>query len=86
MMVVDVDTSDEFSQGEPRELFSDAELIDAILAIDNDGVFAYDVSPDGSRFLMLSPVAASAAAAAAETQLNIVLNWPEELALLAPFN
>ena len=35
----------------------------------------YDVSPDGQRFLMLKPTEQ----AAAPTQINIVLNWFEEL-------
>ena len=36
----------------------------------------YDVSPDGQRFLMLKP---SEQAQAAPTQINVVLNWFEEL-------
>jgi hypothetical protein len=40
----------------------------------------YDVTPDGERFLMLKPVATEAA----PTQINVVLNWFEELKQKAP--
>ena len=36
----------------------------------------YDVSPDGQRFLMLKP---GAVQEMAPTQINVVLNWFEEL-------
>ena len=41
----------------------------------------YDVSPDGQRFLMLKP---SESAEAAPTQINVVLNWFEELKQKVP--
>ena len=41
----------------------------------------YDVSPDGQRFLMLKP---SEQAQAAPTQINVVLNWFEELKQKVP--
>jgi hypothetical protein len=41
----------------------------------------YDVSPDGQRFLMLKP---SEQAQAAPTQINVVLNWFEELKRRVP--
>ena len=41
----------------------------------------YDVSPDGQRFLMLKP---NEAGEAAPTQINVVLNWFEELKRLVP--
>jgi hypothetical protein len=41
----------------------------------------YDVSPDGQRFLMLKP---SEQAQSAPTQMNIVLNWFEELKQKVP--
>lgn len=40
----------------------------------------YDVTRDGQRFLMVKPPAGNAAAA----QLNVVLNWHEELKRLVP--
>jgi len=41
----------------------------------------YDVSPDGQRFLMLKPVEEEQAV---PTQINVVLNWTEELKRLVP--
>ena len=41
----------------------------------------YDVTPDGQRFLMLKP---SEAGEAAPTQINVVLNWFEELKRRVP--
>ena len=40
----------------------------------------YDISPDGKRFLMLKEVTPEA------TQINVVLNWFEELKRLVPTN
>jgi len=39
------------------------------------------VSPDGQRFLMLKPIEQEAAA---PTQINVVLNWFEELKQRVP--
>jgi len=41
----------------------------------------YDVSRDGQRFLMLKP---SEQEASAPTQINVVLNWFEELKRRVP--
>jgi len=41
----------------------------------------YNVSPDGQRFLMRKPVESQASA---PTQINIVLNWFEELKAKVP--
>jgi hypothetical protein len=41
----------------------------------------YDVSADGQRFLMLNPVEQ---AQAAPIQINVVLNWFEELKQKVP--
>ena len=41
----------------------------------------YDVSSDGQRFLMLKPVEV---AGATQTQINVVLNWFEELKQKVP--
>jgi hypothetical protein len=48
----------------------------AMVPIDN-----YDVSPDGQRFLMLKP---SESAQTTPTQINVVLNWFEELKQKVP--
>ena len=41
----------------------------------------YDVAPDGQRFLMIQPTEQRAEAA---TQINVVLNWFEELKARVP--
>jgi len=76
MMALDVATQPGFSPGKPRMLFegqyftSDWPLIGT----------AYDVSPDGQRFLMVK----STEQASSATQINVVLNWFEELKQKVP--
>jgi Tol biopolymer transport system component/tRNA A-37 threonylcarbamoyl transferase component Bud32 len=76
MMALDVATQPSFSPGKPRMLFegqyfrSDWPLIGT----------AYDVSPDGQRFLMVK----STEQASSATQINVVLNWFEELKQKVP--
>jgi eukaryotic-like serine/threonine-protein kinase len=76
MMALDISTQPSFSAGKPRMLFegqyftSDWPLIGT----------AYDVSPDGQRFLMVKPTEQASGA----TQINVVLNWFEELKQKVP--
>ena len=76
MMALDVATQPSFSAGKPRVLFegqyfaSDWPLIGT----------AYDVSADAQRFLMVKATEQASAA----TQINVVLNWFEELKQKAP--
>ena len=74
-MAVDVDTKTGFAAGKPRMLFEGPYLPTAFSLPD------YDVSPDGQRFLMLKPVESQASA---PTQINVVLNWFEELKQKVP--
>src|SRR5665213_2736905 len=74
MMMVQVTTQPTFSAGEPKMLFEGPYVISPRSAAD------YDVSPDGSRFLMLK----SADAAPRPEQINVVLNWFEELKQRVP--
>ena len=74
MMAVDILTQPGFVAGKPRVLFEGQYQTDP-------GVANYDVSPDGQRFLMLKP---SEQAATAPTQINVVLNWFEELKRRVP--
>ena len=70
MMAVDVDTRSGFSALKPRLLFEGPYLL-------TGGSFPnYDVSPDGQRFLMLKPAESQTSA---PNQINVVLNWFEEL-------
>jgi len=76
MMALDVTIEANFSVGKPHLLFerhyftSDFPLVGT----------AYDISPDGQRFLMVKGVEH----ATAVTQINIVLNWFEELKQKVP--
>jgi hypothetical protein len=75
MMAVDVATQPTFAGGKPRVLF-EGPYVPTPATFPN-----YDVSPDGQRFLMLKP---SEQDQAAQTQINVVLNWFEELKQKVP--
>ncbi len=74
MMAVDVTTQPSFSVGKPRVLF-EGKYAPAPYPVTD-----YDVSPDGQRFLMVKPSEQEAAT----TQINVVLNWFEELKRRVP--
>lgn len=78
MMAVQVTTQPGFSAGKPVMLF-DREY--AATEFPATGI-AYDVSADGQRFLMVKESDASSA----QTQINVVLNWFEELRRRVPTN
>jgi len=65
---VEITTSPTFSAGKPR-LLSEGQYGDN-----------WDVAPDGQRFLMIQAVEQEQPA----TQINVVLNWFEELRRKAP--
>ena len=73
MMVVTVETAPTFKPSTPRMLFEAAYSY-----VIGTRIRSYDVSPDGRRFLMVQPEQASV------TQLNVVINWFEELKQLVP--
>jgi serine/threonine protein kinase/Tol biopolymer transport system component len=75
MMAVEIATQTGFAAGKPRMLFEGRYQLSSLTASD------YDVSPDGQRFLMLKP---SEQEQAAPTQINVVLNWFEELKQKVP--
>jgi Tol biopolymer transport system component len=75
MMAVDITTQPGFAAGTPRMLF-EGRYETAPFPTTN-----YDVSPDGQRFLMVKP---SEQEQAAPTQINVVLNWFEELKQKVP--
>jgi eukaryotic-like serine/threonine-protein kinase len=74
MMAVDIATQPSFSAGKPRVLFEGPHVV-AFGATAN-----YDVSADGQRFLMLKPIEQNSP----PTQINVVLNWFEELKQKVP--
>jgi serine/threonine protein kinase/Tol biopolymer transport system component len=75
LMAVDIATQPGFSAGKPRMLF-EGQYRPTPLSNPN-----YDVSPDGQRFLLVKP---SEQEQAAPTQINVVLNWFEELKRRVP--
>jgi Tol biopolymer transport system component len=75
MMAVEITTQPSFALGNPRVLLEGPYML-ATVPISN-----YDVSPDGRRFLMIKPTEQAQAAA---TQINVVLNWFEELKRRVP--
>ncbi len=76
MMAVDITTQPGFRCGHAPDALRGAVRAELLSRIAN-----YDVSPDGQRFLMLKP---SESAEAAPTQINVVLNWFEELKRRVP--
>jgi eukaryotic-like serine/threonine-protein kinase len=71
LMSVDVETQPAFKAGTPRALFQAAGYL---------GYGNYDVAPDGQHFLMIKQEDISTS----PKELNIVLNWSEELKRRAP--
>jgi Tol biopolymer transport system component len=74
MLAVDITTQPGFAAGNPRMLFEGPYELSPVQ------IAQYDVSPDGQRFLMLKPSEQEAA----PTQINVVLNWFEELKRRVP--
>ena len=71
LMIVSVETEPGFMPGTPRVLFEGNFSAP-------QGGRAYDISPDGERFLMMRD------SAAARSELVVVENWFEELERLVP--
>ena len=76
MMAVKVYEELDFRANEPRVLFEGDLWIQPGFMNRN-----YDVSPDGSSFLILTE-----GQDAPESRLNVILNWFEELEQLVPTN
>jgi len=88
-MAVDIETEPTFKRGNPKILFKGTYLSSTFSSV----MFtAWDITPDGKRFLMIKPAASAGAASTAEKpatapprpKINIVLNWFEELKQRAP--
>jgi serine/threonine protein kinase/Tol biopolymer transport system component len=72
MMSVPIETSPSFKAGAPKVLFKGEYQSPA-------NATQYSVTPDGKRFLMMKDAAAKPGSAPLTQQINIVLNWFEEL-------
>jgi eukaryotic-like serine/threonine-protein kinase len=79
MMVVETTTQPSFSAGKPRMLFEGPYFTGAFPTM----TVSYDVSADGQRFLVVKQTEAASRSAA---QINVVLNWFEELKRRVPAN
>ena len=74
IMAVHVETSPTFKAGTPRVLFEEQ-------FFNGSPTRGYDVSPDGQRFMFISPVGEPRKPV---TEINVVLNWFEEVKRRAP--
>ncbi len=76
MMAVTVEAGSEFRAGKPEVVFEGR-------YVPGNGIRPnYDISPDGQRFVMVR----STQEGASPAQINVVLNWFEELKRLMPVN
>jgi serine/threonine-protein kinase len=75
MMVTAVETQGVFAASQPKQLF-EGHYETSYNAFERD----YDISPDRQEFLMVK----AAEQESPPTQLNVVLNWSDELRRLAP--
>jgi serine/threonine-protein kinase len=78
MMAVETMTRPSFSAGKPRVLFEGEYVMTPYPQLGSD----YDVSADGQRFLMVKETARTVF----NEQINVVLNWLEELKRRVPTN
>jgi eukaryotic-like serine/threonine-protein kinase len=79
MMAVDIESEPAFKAGTPHMLFEKPGYFTSTTRAD------YDVSPDGKRFLMMKATKQQETQTAL-TQINVVMNWTEELKRLVPVN
>jgi Tol biopolymer transport system component len=78
LMAVDITTEPNFAIGKPRELFERHYRYNQ----QGQARANYDVQADGQRFLMVKPITEQAG----PTQIQVVVNWTEELKRLVPTN
>ena len=81
MMVVPIETEPTFNPGTPALLFEAGHL--ATIRGTNR---AFDIAPDGQRFLMVSRGETGDLASSDGPQINVVLNWSQELKARVPIN
>jgi hypothetical protein len=79
MMAVDIQTQPSFSAGKPRQLFEGPYANSAAVG---SWTADYAIAPDGQRFLMFKPQEQQQQTAL--TQINVVLNWSEEVKRRVP--
>jgi Tol biopolymer transport system component len=79
VMAIAVETKPTFSLGRPNTLFRSM----CVGSTPGEGT-AWDISPDGKRFLMMKEPQTTPSAGAGPRKINIVLNWFEELKQRVP--
>jgi hypothetical protein len=78
LVAVDVQTQPIFSAGKPVALPIEASFFSALHR-------NYDIMPDGKQFVVITPAGASVDSnPSSAQQINVVLNWFEELKRLVP--
>jgi Tol biopolymer transport system component len=83
LLAVRIDeTASSLTVGAPTRVFDDPYRLDTGGA--QGGVANYDISPDGRRFVMVEEPRASTSGAPAAPQIQVVLNWTEELKARVP--
>jgi len=75
---VDVRTDSGFVFGNPTTLF------DNVIAASESEQSPYDVTPDGSQFIVRMPIGTDTTNAAAKTEIRVTINWFEELKARVP--
>ena len=80
MMAVDIQTQPAFKAGTPRMLFERPAYTSGV-GLAGTRRADYDISPDGQRFLVIKQPEQQETAL---TQINVVLNWFEELKRRVP--
>jgi hypothetical protein len=87
VMAVSIKTEPTFNIEIPKSLFR-GNYASADFGLPNLALSAWDVSPDGKRFLMMKDLQAASETPAASfpRRLDIVLNWFEELKERVPVN
>ena len=79
VMAVAVETKPAFNLGTPKILFKNTNLGFTVA-----GGTPWDIHPDGKRFLMIKPPGATSSPGQIPRNINIVLNWFEELKQRVP--
>jgi Tol biopolymer transport system component len=79
VMAVTIETKPALRFGTPKMLFRSVN----VASVSGEG-HAWDIHPDGKRFLMLKPPGAAPSGGAGPRKINIVLNWYEELRQRVP--
>ena len=83
VMGAPIETDPAFSPGTPKRLFQGT-YVNSELWYDSWDWAAWDISPDGRRFLMMKETGLAASGVVRPGKIHIVLNWFEELRRRVP--